>query len=149
MERKFRRKRYYEKSFDKSLNNLSVNESQNLSLSNNQSLSLNDGSFNASRNSLDGTSSKKIIQQLHRLFSSSFNKEIEEEKNSEKSQESDSNIIKDEDENDGNNSKEEGNGSENEDKEKGEESLSLENSNKEETDEENEEIINDKINNST
>ena len=141
--------RSYEKSFDKSLNNLSVNESQNLSLSNNQSLSLNDGSFNASRNSLDGTSSKKIIQQLHRLFSSSFNKEIEEEKNSEKSQESDSNIIKDEDENDDNNSKEEGNGSENEDKEKGEESLSLENSNKEEVDEENEEIINDKINNST
>ena len=71
----------YEKSFDKSLNNTSLNQSE----SNNQSLSYNDGSFNSSRNSLDGLSGKVIIQQLNKVFSGnlSINQEIEEENNDE------------------------------------------------------------------
>ena len=77
--------RSYEKSFDKSI--LSLNESQNLSQSNNLSLSYNETSFNASRNSIDGSKGKVIMQQLHRIFSGSIsiNPEIEEEKNSESS----------------------------------------------------------------
>ena len=105
----------YEKSFDKSLNNLSINDSQNLSQSNNQSLSYNENSFNASRNSIERLSGKNLLEQIHRLFSGSINKEIEEEKNSVENNDSlDNSEKEDKKENDSYNNEEEENINENE-----------------------------------